>query len=376
MLIAAVGQALIETTLAPADPALATFLGAAKLSLANFEATLPAEHAWPSKAGTVHVSNEAALAALRAHGLNALAHANNHAFDLGPAGIAATRRAALDQGFAIAGSGGDLAAATSPALRQGLALIAADLGPQQEIVYAAADRAGIQPLRVERVITMPGDEFARVRAILEGLGEIPRRAMRVRAGMSKALAPDALDLFGTTIVPGESLAARWRVNEGDRARLTEAIATTAREVRVAVALHSHHWDADWTTPSPWYVELCRSLVDAGADCIIGTGVPVLQPLVFHRGRPILTSLGNFVFHTHRPGTYDAGGIDVWSSAAVRFRAGADSPIEVLPIEASRLDPAASVQASPRRLVGHAATRVMDRLTRGLSAAERARVVRA
>ena len=64
----------------------------------------------------------------------------------------------------------------------------------------------------------------------------------------------------------------------------------------------------------WFTALARDLIDHGADIIAGTGAPVLQPISFHRGRPILAGLGNLVFHTHRAERYDAQSIDVWTGA--------------------------------------------------------------
>ncbi|NLS04184.1 hypothetical protein HGP14_12550 [Rhizobium sp. P32RR-XVIII] len=56
---------------------------------------------------------------------------------------------------------------------------------------------------------------------------------------------------------------------------------------VAVAVHTHHWDANWLETPEWMLELCRGLIDNGADIILGTGAPVMQPISFHRGKAII-----------------------------------------------------------------------------------------
>jgi poly-gamma-glutamate synthesis protein (capsule biosynthesis protein) len=49
-------------------------------------------------------------------------------------------------------------------------------------------------------------------------------------------------------------------------------------------------------PPPYVVAAFRMLVDAGADCVIGHHPHVPQGIEWHRGRPIIYSLGNFVFY--------------------------------------------------------------------------------
>jgi poly-gamma-glutamate synthesis protein (capsule biosynthesis protein) len=49
-------------------------------------------------------------------------------------------------------------------------------------------------------------------------------------------------------------------------------------------------------PPPYVVTAFRSLVEAGADCVIGHHPHVPQGIEFHHGRPIVYSLGNFVFY--------------------------------------------------------------------------------
>lgn len=48
-------------------------------------------------------------------------------------------------------------------------------------------------------------------------------------------------------------------------------------------------------PRPWQRDLYRGAVDAGADIILGHHPHVLQPVEWYRRRPIVYSLGNFVF---------------------------------------------------------------------------------
>lgn len=48
-------------------------------------------------------------------------------------------------------------------------------------------------------------------------------------------------------------------------------------------------------PPPYVVSAFRAMVEAGADCVIGHHPHVPQGIEWHAGRPIVYSLGNFVF---------------------------------------------------------------------------------
>ncbi|MCM2475513.1 CapA family protein [Rhizobium sp. CG5] len=342
--IAVTGQILLHEPLdltSRGAEAVRSFL-AADVAVANLEATVETAGSWPTKTKTLHLASAAALASLRELGFHGLAHANNHAFDLGPPGMAATRRAAQAHGLALAGSGDTIDAAAAPAVvaspAGSLALFSVDLGPQPEIVYAAPDRAGIAPLRMHRTVTVTPADFHRLQQIIEALGDDRRSAARSAVGY-QAQTDSGLDVFGTKVQQGDATGADWAPNAADLERLVAGI----RNARLAghlvgIALHNHHWDADWTQTPAWLTDLGRRLIDKGASFILGTGAPVMQPVTFYRERPIIPGLGNFVFHTRRPLTYDARGVDVWRSAAIRMQfddTGSCTRLDALPIAVGR-----------------------------------------
>lgn len=351
----------------------------ADVAFGNLEATVETAGAWPTKAKTLHLATPEALVSVRELGLHAVTHANNHAFDLGPPGIASTRAAVETAGLKLAGSGADIEQAAAPAIVPGphksLAIFSVDLGPQPDINYASAERAGIAPLRMKRTVSVPADEFETLKRIVVTLGDDKRGAARAAVGYDAGERPD-LDVFGTPVVSGEAIAARWAADEKDMQRLADGIdaAKTIGDL-VAVAIHGHHWDANWKTTPDWLIDLCRSLIDRGADLVLGTGAPVMQPIAFHRGRAIIAGLGNFVFHTGRPATYDEKGVDVWRSAAIRLTLaddGACEKLELLPVSVGR--PADhGLPLGPVPLRGPDADDIRERALSGLSAADRQRV---
>ena len=379
------GQALIHGALSFSGPgcdAVRALMLDADLAFANLEGTIAVAGAWPTKTKTLHLADTEAIEALARLGLRALTHANNHAFDLGPPGIAATRAAVEGAGLALAGSGMDGRQAGMPAFVDTpsgrIAVLAVDLGPHPDMACAGDKRAGINALRMTREVGVPVSAFHALHEVAEQLGDLSREQARAAVGYRGALpGAGAFELFGTRIVTGAMHSSRWRPDEAQLASFKAGIQHARRSARaVAVALHNHHWDSDWSRTPDWLLDLAREFVDAGADLVAGTGAPVLQPLRFHKGRPILAGLGNLIFHTRRPDTYDREGVPVWSGAVCRCVLDPDGArVEILPVAVGRPGRDGETAPAPAALEGEAGDAVMARLTHGLGAAELARVTR-
>lgn len=380
--VAVTGQILIHNCLdlsGEGQQEVMDFLKA-DVAFGNLEATVEAAGAWPTKTKTLHLASPGALASVRDLGFHAVTHANNHAFDLGPPGMASTQAAAESAGLLLAGSGRNIDMAAAPAIvaptggapGKSLAIFSVDLGPQPDINYASADRAGIAPLRMKRAVALPPAEFETLQRVVKTLGDDKRGAARAAVGYDVGRRPN-LEVFGTQIVPGGTIAAQWIADEQDLQRLVDGIdAAKAMGDLVAVAIHGHHWDANWKEPPGWFIDLCRDLIDEGADLILGTGAPVMQPITLHRGKAIISGLGNFVFHTGRPTTYDEKGVDVWRSAAIRLTLNDDGTcekLELLPVAVGR--PSENMPLGPTPLMGADADEIRERALSGLSVAEKA-----
>jgi poly-gamma-glutamate capsule biosynthesis protein CapA/YwtB (metallophosphatase superfamily) len=385
--VSVTGQALLHgalDTVTPGSASVSEVLRSSDAALANLEATVKADGAWPTKTKTLHLTDEGGVASLRALGFDVLSHANNHAFDLGPPGIAQTRAAVERAGMHLTGSGADRAEAERAARIHApggtVAVLSVDLGPQPEIVYASGERSGINPLRVRRQAIVPHAAHALLRGVVEGLGDDRRAAARTAVGYQAGPATAAgLDVFGTEVLEGTAFDNRFVADPGDFDRLRSSLedARTWADL-VVVALHNHHWDADWTQTPAFVTELGRSLIDAGADLIVGTGSPVLQGMSFHRGKPILAGLGNFIFHTRRSEIYDERGVDVWTGIVCRcvfdLPDRTCSTLEVLPVAVGRPAAAPGLAApAPSPLLGEDAQLAFARLIAGLTEADRARV---
>lgn len=70
----------------------------------------------------------------------------------------------------------------------------------------------------------------------------------------------------------------------------------ARAAGADVVIPFMHWGWEReTTPSARQRQLARTLIDAGADAVVGGHPHVTQGAETYRGKPIIYSLGNFVF---------------------------------------------------------------------------------
>ena len=64
-----------------------------------------------------------------------------------------------------------------------------------------------------------------------------------------------------------------------------------------------HWGIERDEmPQEYQRALARRYIDAGADLVIGSHPHVLQGIEYYKGKPILYSLGNFVFGSVIPQT--------------------------------------------------------------------------
>ena len=93
-----------------------------------------------------------------------------------------------------------------------------------------------------------------------------------------------------------------------------------------------HWGEELDPlPNESQKSLARTMIDAGADAVIGGHPHVTQTVEFYKGRPIVYSLGNFVFD------YFPGDPLVWTGWVVRltFSKSAAPGLEIFVVEMDR-----------------------------------------
>ncbi len=214
------------------DPftALEGALGDADLSFANMETVLseaPVPKGVSEKPGVPIIRGPKRAAALAAKaGIDVVSVANNHAFDLGAAGLMDT--------------------------------------------LAECERAGLVAI---------------------GGGATTEAAQRAHIVTVKGLKVGMLALAEKSNHPANGKAVLNKLENAE---------TLVRALRpqVDVLLISIHWGVQYQLkPTKKQIALAHTLIDAGADALIGHHPHVLQTIEAYKGHPIFYSLGNFVFGT-------------------------------------------------------------------------------
>ncbi len=105
-------------------------------------------------------------------------------------------------------------------------------------------------------------------------------------------------LAASRVIPNTS----WNAKEGTPGMFTAYDDTALREeIRNAktvcdVVLVYFHWGTQRVEmPEDYQHEMAKRCIDAGADAIIGTHPHILQGVEYYQGRPIVYSLGNFLY---------------------------------------------------------------------------------
>ena len=94
----------------------------------------------------------------------------------------------------------------------------------------------------------------------------------------------------------QGLAGEGCVCGRDFAALCERLATYKTLFPERAVLVYLHWGTEYAAqPSAGQRQQAHDLLDAGASAVVGAHPHVVQPVEFYRGRPIVYSLGNFVF---------------------------------------------------------------------------------
>lgn len=194
-------------------------------------------------------------------GFDIVTLAGNHVLDLGPDGIADTRRHCAERGILTAGAGDDAAEAWRPAV---------------------LERAG------RRV------------AVLSVNCVGPREA---RAGSAKpgCASIDVVTHYETRGAnPGGPPRVFTFADPDDLRILSDAIADAARDADVVVALHKGlvHQPVDIAA---YEHEVARAAIDAGSAAVIGHHAHIMKGVEVYRGRPIFHGLGNFATVTRALG---------------------------------------------------------------------------
>lgn len=235
----------------PSMKALVPLLGGAREILVNLETplSLPNDSAPVGKDYIHWASPEKAVAALKAAGVTAVGLANNHTMDQGSKGLEETLATLGKAGIAPGGAGPHLEAAEKP------------------LLWRVPLEKGTTPVAV-----FFGFEY--------------RRNYDEHFGF-----------YAGKKTPG--------VTTLDPVRLKAQIRSLRAKIPGLTVIAFPHWGKNYAWKTDEQTRSARELVEAGADLVIGHGAHQIQEIELYKGKWILYSLGNFVFHS--PGRYSSRG---------------------------------------------------------------------
>ena len=305
----------------PAYRALVELCRGADASFANLETTVREHHegAAIQTQGTPMSTPPALLDDLKWMGFKLLSCANNHATDYGVAGLQAMLAHLRRANFACAGAGNNLAEARRPAYFDTaagrVALIAATTFYPHGTRAAeqrpdAVGRPGINPLDFATSYTVDDASLAALARVSEKLGlteaRMRQRAMFFSAQEAPEDSADALSFLGQRFQRGSSFTVSTKVKAED----AEANLRSIREARrqadwVVFSLHNHEFgpsgaltaatNVGMEEPARFVVDFAHAAIEAGADVVVGHGPHLTLGVEIYKDRPILYSLGNFIF---------------------------------------------------------------------------------
>ncbi len=100
---------------------------------------------------------------------------------------------------------------------------------------------------------------------------------------------------------------------GTNPRHNDRVAADIKALRGQVdwIVVNYHWGEELAKyPGDWQIDLARFTVDQGADLVVGHHPHVLQGAEVYKGRPIVYSLGNFIFGGNSVSDYDTAALKV------------------------------------------------------------------
>ncbi len=100
---------------------------------------------------------------------------------------------------------------------------------------------------------------------------------------------------------------------GTNPRHNDRVAADIKALRKQVdwIVVNYHWGEELAKyPGDWQIDLARFTIDQGADLVVGHHPHVLQGSEVYKGRPIVYSLGNFIFGGNSTSDYDTAALKV------------------------------------------------------------------
>ncbi len=313
MRLTATGDALITRRMPlyddPAFMGMVELIRNCDVAFTNTEVTLSRFRGWPVvESGGMALSVDPKCAHdLRQLGFNCTAFANNHTLNFGEEGVLRTLDALREADLVCAGAGANLGEARLPAYldtvngRVGLIGCASSFAKGQSAGGQSAilpGRPGLNPLRVKHTIMVDARAMQEIKRIADATGIEGYRQFG-----------DWMNFYPPTTKEGEysflnqayaatdgEMRVRSESNERDMEEIARWTAEAKRQAGFAmVSIHAHEQGRERWEPADFLPTFAHTVIDAGADIMVGHGPHLLRGLEFYKGKPIFYSLGNFIF---------------------------------------------------------------------------------
>jgi poly-gamma-glutamate synthesis protein (capsule biosynthesis protein) len=147
-------------------------------------------------------------------------------------------------------------------------------------------RPGLNPLRFTTTTTVTQEQMTALRQIAAST-----------TGRQPQAGADTFNYLGGRFVVGTTPGTRTEPLKEDLDEIT-AVVKNARGLAdyVMVTIHAHEGQPrDRLLPADFLVTFAHAMVDAGADMFVGHGPHVLRGVEIYKGKPIMYSLGDFIF---------------------------------------------------------------------------------
>lgn len=168
---------------------------------------------------------------------------------------------------------------------------------------------------------------------LETLEKAGIHAVGAGRNIQEARRPEIIEVKGQRIAYFGYYDADFHAAEegvaGTNPRYNQRVAADIQAVRDQVdwVVVNYHWGVELAQyPGDWQTELARFTIDQGADLVVGHHPHVLQGAEIYKGRPIVYSLGNFIFGGNSRTDYDTAVLKVSLKADRKMK------VEFLPVE--------------------------------------------
>jgi poly-gamma-glutamate synthesis protein (capsule biosynthesis protein) len=231
-------------------------------------------------------------------GFDLVARANNHTGDYGVLGMDLTTKYVAEAGLVQAGVGQSLGEARearfleTPKGRIALISVASTFPDHSRAGRTRGDmpaRPGLNPLRFTTMTTVTPERLAALRAIAAEITGRPAETTPIAPGAT-------LSFFGRRFTAGATPGVRTEPLKEDVDEIAAVVKSAAGLADyVLVTIHAHEGGRDRLVPADFLVTFARAMVDAGADLFVGHGPHVLRGVEIYKGKPIMYSLGDFIF---------------------------------------------------------------------------------